>query len=55
MDYRSRASTDILRPTGIQAKVENEHQYQEYLEDLKPIREELGVNLKQDLYPDPAS
>ncbi|KAL8904178.1 MAG: hypothetical protein Q9207_003441 [Kuettlingeria erythrocarpa] len=40
---------------GIQAKVENEHQYQEYLEDLKPIREELGVNLKQDLYPDPAS
>ncbi|KAL8720691.1 MAG: hypothetical protein Q9225_002484 [Loekoesia sp. 1 TL-2023] len=40
---------------GIKAKVENQHQYEEYLEDLKPLREELGVNLKEDLYPDPAS
>ncbi|KAL9008121.1 MAG: hypothetical protein Q9173_006721 [Seirophora scorigena] len=40
---------------GIQAKVENQHQYEEYLEDLKPLREELGVNLKSDLYPDPPS
>ncbi|KAI4121264.1 MAG: hypothetical protein LQ338_006466 [Usnochroma carphineum] len=37
---------------GIKAKVENQHQYEEYLEDLKPLREELGVNLKEDLYPD---
>ncbi|RVX66477.1 Cytochrome c oxidase subunit 6, mitochondrial [Exophiala mesophila] len=37
---------------GIKAKVENQQQYQEYLEELKPLREELGVNLKEDLYPD---
>ncbi|KAL8767557.1 MAG: hypothetical protein Q9209_005974 [Squamulea sp. 1 TL-2023] len=40
---------------GIKAKVENQGQYEEYLDDLKPLREELGVNLKEDLYPDPAS
>ncbi|MCJ1286034.1 Cytochrome c oxidase subunit 6 [Xylographa opegraphella] len=38
---------------GIKAKVENKGQYDEYLRDLKSIREELGVNLKEDLYPDP--
>ncbi len=38
--------------TGIKAKVENTQQYVEYLEELKPIREELGINLKEDLYPD---
>lgn len=38
---------------GIKAKVENKAQYEEYLVDLKPLREELGVNLKEDLYPDP--
>ncbi|KAK5058674.1 Cytochrome c oxidase subunit 6 [Exophiala bonariae] len=37
---------------GIKAKVENIQQYEEYLEELKPLREELGVNLKEDLYPD---
>ncbi|KAL8852006.1 MAG: hypothetical protein Q9221_003111 [Calogaya cf. arnoldii] len=40
---------------GIKAKVENQGQYEEYLDDLKPLREELGVNLKEDLYPEPAS
>ncbi|KAI4184392.1 MAG: hypothetical protein L6R41_004766 [Letrouitia leprolyta] len=40
---------------GIKAKVENQHQYQEYLETLQPLREELGVNLKEDLYPDVAA
>lgn len=44
-----------LNPTGIKAKVENKGQYDEYLRDLKPLREELGVNLKEDLYPDPSS
>ncbi|KAK4694164.1 cytochrome c oxidase subunit 5a, partial [Lecanoromycetidae sp. Uapishka_2] len=34
------------------AKVENKGQYDEYLRDLEPLREELGVNLKEDLYPD---
>ncbi|MCJ1258659.1 Cytochrome c oxidase subunit 6 [Lignoscripta atroalba] len=40
---------------GIKAKVENKGQYDEYLRDLKSLREELGVNLKEDLYPDPSS
>ena len=35
---------------GIRHKVENKVQYQEYLEELKDIREELGVNLKEELY-----
>jgi cytochrome c oxidase subunit 5a len=42
----------MLPCTGIKAKVENTQQYQEYLDELKPLREELGVNLKEDLYPD---
>ncbi|ETN44164.1 uncharacterized protein HMPREF1541_10714 [Cyphellophora europaea CBS 101466] len=37
---------------GIKAKVENIQQYEEYLEELKPVREELGINLKEDLYPE---
>ncbi|KLU86338.1 cytochrome c oxidase polypeptide VI,variant2 [Magnaporthiopsis poae ATCC 64411] len=36
---------------GIKAKVENEGQYKQYLEELKPLREELGITLKEDLYP----
>jgi len=39
---------------GIKAKVENRGQYDQYLEELKPLREELGVNLKEDLYPEEA-
>ncbi|KAI1076038.1 cytochrome c oxidase polypeptide VI [Whalleya microplaca] len=38
---------------GIKAKVENKGQYNQYLEELKPLREELGVPLKEDLYPQP--
>ncbi|KAL7936707.1 cytochrome c oxidase polypeptide VI [Trichoderma chlorosporum] len=37
---------------GIKAKVENKNQYQQYLDELKPLREELGVALKEDLYPE---
>lgn len=37
---------------GIKAKVENKGQYDEYLRDLEPLREELGVDLKEDLYPE---
>ncbi|RFU81733.1 cytochrome c oxidase subunit va [Trichoderma arundinaceum] len=37
---------------GIKAKVENKGQYQQYLDELKPLREELGVALKEDLYPE---
>ncbi|KAI7165735.1 Cytochrome c oxidase subunit 6 [Hortaea werneckii] len=37
---------------GIAAKVENRGQYDEYLKELQPIREELGVQLKEQMYPD---
>ena len=37
---------------GIKAKVENKGQYDEYLRDLEPLREELGVDLKENLYPE---
>ncbi|KAI0427420.1 cytochrome c oxidase subunit [Xylaria sp. FL1042] len=39
---------------GVKAKVENNGQYQQYLEELKPLREELGIMLKEDLYPEEA-
>jgi len=37
---------------GIKAKVENSGQYEQYLEELKPLKDELGVVLKEDLYPE---
>ncbi|QDS68870.1 hypothetical protein FKW77_007524 [Venturia effusa] len=37
---------------GIKAKVENVGQYEEYVKELEPLREELGVSLKETLYPD---
>ncbi|KAL0259034.1 Cytochrome c oxidase subunit 6 [Diplodia seriata] len=37
---------------GIKAKVENKGQYDEYLKELEPLREELGVSLKESLYPE---
>ncbi|KAH9904734.1 cytochrome c oxidase polypeptide VI [Xylariomycetidae sp. FL2044] len=39
---------------GIKAKVENKGQYQAYLDELKPLREEFGVLLKEDMYPEEA-
>jgi cytochrome c oxidase subunit 5a len=41
-----------IHHAGIKAKVENKNQYQQYLDELKPLREELGVELKEDLYPE---
>ncbi len=38
--------------TGIRAKVENKAQYDQYLEELEPMRKELGVELKENLYPE---
>jgi len=32
--------------------VENKGQYDDYLHELRAMREELGVLLKEDLYPD---
>lgn len=37
---------------GIKSKVENKEQYQQYLKELEPLRQELGVLLKEDLYPE---
>ncbi|KAG7100097.1 hypothetical protein E1B28_001877 [Marasmius oreades] len=37
---------------GIKEKVENVSQYQAYLEELKGLREELGISLREELYPD---
>ncbi|KAJ6261448.1 hypothetical protein Dda_4118 [Drechslerella dactyloides] len=36
---------------GIKAKVENNTQYEQYLHELKDLREELGVQLAEELYP----
>ncbi|EPQ60178.1 cytochrome c oxidase polypeptide VI mitochondrial precursor [Gloeophyllum trabeum ATCC 11539] len=35
---------------GIKEKVENKQQYQAYLDELKPVREELGIETKEELY-----
>lgn len=37
---------------GVKFKVENKAQYEEYLQELEPIREELGIPLKEAMYPD---
>ncbi|KAF1812181.1 cytochrome-c oxidase chain VI [Eremomyces bilateralis CBS 781.70] len=37
---------------GVKSKVENKGQYEEYLKELEPLREELGVVLKEGLYPE---
>jgi len=44
-------STAVRVFEGIREKVENKTQYQAYLDELKGIREELGINTKEDLYP----
>ncbi|KAG5338542.1 hypothetical protein E4T56_gene18610 [Termitomyces sp. T112] len=43
-------STAVRIFEGIKEKVENKQQYQAYLEELKGIREELGINTKEELY-----
>ena len=50
--HRDQDIASNVRLAGIKAKVENAQQYQEYLDELKPLRDELGINLKEDLYPD---
>jgi cytochrome c oxidase subunit 5a len=37
---------------GVKSKVENKGQYEAYLEELKPLREELGIPLKEEMYPE---
>ncbi|KAF8807834.1 COX5A, subunit VA of cytochrome c oxidase [Phlegmacium glaucopus] len=35
---------------GIKEKVESKSQYQAYVDELKPLREELGLLLKEEMY-----
>uniref|UniRef100_A0A0W0FU45 Cytochrome c oxidase subunit 6, mitochondrial n=1 Tax=Moniliophthora roreri TaxID=221103 RepID=A0A0W0FU45_MONRR len=44
-------STAVRIFEGIKEKVENVTQYQAYLEELKGLREELGISTKEELYP----
>ncbi|KAG7193820.1 Cytochrome c oxidase subunit 6 [Scheffersomyces spartinae] len=37
---------------ALKYKVENKEQYAAYLEELKDIRKELGIDLKEELYPE---
>lgn len=37
---------------GIKVKVENKNQYQQYLEELEPLRKELGIELRETMYPE---
>ncbi|KAG5649003.1 hypothetical protein DXG03_000352 [Asterophora parasitica] len=43
-------STAVRVFEGIKEKVENKQQYQAYLEELKGVREELGISTKEELY-----
>ncbi|KAF8823336.1 hypothetical protein HHX47_DHR10000012 [Lentinula edodes] len=44
-------STAVRIFEGIKEKVENKVQYEAYLTELKGLREELGIALKEELYP----
>jgi len=37
---------------GVKVKVENKKQYNDYVEELKGLREELGITLEEELYPE---
>jgi len=39
-------------PAGIKAKVENTTQYDEYVQELESIRSELGVELREAMFPE---
>ncbi|KAJ1302750.1 hypothetical protein OPQ81_003058 [Rhizoctonia solani] len=43
-------STAVRIFEGIREKVDNKSQYEAYLNELKGIREELGINTKEELY-----
>ncbi|KAJ3820602.1 COX5A, subunit VA of cytochrome c oxidase [Lentinula raphanica] len=44
-------STAVRIFEGIKEKVENKTQYEAYLTELKGLREELGIELKEEMYP----
>ena len=45
-------SANAYFTTGIKAKVETPDQYEQYLEKLEGLRTELGVALREELYPE---
>lgn len=50
MDKAPGPNTNLPDNAGIKAKVDSKGQYDQYLQELKPLREELGVPLKEDLF-----
>jgi cytochrome c oxidase subunit 5a len=52
--HRLRIHANILSRSGVKAKVENPEQYKQYLEALEGLRVELGVALREELYPQEA-
>ncbi|KAJ3996250.1 COX5A-domain-containing protein [Lentinula boryana] len=44
-------STAVRIFEGIKEKVENKTQYETYLTELKGLREELGIALREEMYP----
>ena len=54
-ERETRILTMCVRDIGIEMKVENRGQYEEYLKELEPIREELGISLKETMYPEGTS
>jgi len=45
------SNTHQTSETGVKAKVENQEQYEQYLKALDTLRQELGVALREELYP----
>ncbi|KAG8905390.1 Cytochrome c oxidase subunit 6 [Tulasnella sp. 403] len=43
-------STAVRILEGLKEKVENKKQYELYLQELKSVREELGIDTKEELY-----
>jgi hypothetical protein len=49
--FSTRSIGELTWP-GLREKVENDGQYKEYLRELEPLREELGISLKEAMYPE---
>ncbi|POY73087.1 putative Cytochrome-c oxidase [Rhodotorula taiwanensis] len=43
-------STAVRVFEGLKEKTENAQQYKQYVDELKPIRDELGIALREELY-----
>ncbi|GAA5880775.1 hypothetical protein JCM3774_005744, partial [Rhodotorula dairenensis] len=43
-------STAVRVFEGLKEKTENAQQYKQYVDELEPIRKELGIALREELY-----